>query len=236
MASVDSARDALLARALNLLRHMETVQGLEDMESVDQLLTRSEMLYYHCVALDSMSSFHELDTVLEKLRAMVDILNRQVVEMSAVSGGYVASKVCTGMPGRPKFMVTENQLLYFVEHGFTAVDTARMLGVSESTIRRRLQEFNIESTRPFRVMSDLDLDNTVKNIKEQFPNAGYRMMLGHLRSRGIRVQQMRVRASMRRIDPEGTILRWFDVTKRREYKVSGPNALWHIDGNHKLIR
>ena len=133
-------------------------------------------------------------------------------------------------------MVTENQLLYFVEHGFTAVDTARMLGVSESTIRRRLQEFNIESTRPFSAMSDLDLDNTVKNIKEQFPNAGYRMMLGHLRSRGIRVQQMRVRASMRRIDPEGTILRWFDVTKRREYKVSGPNTLWHIDGNHKLIR
>ena len=150
---------------------METVQGLEDI----------------------VESVHELDTVLEKLRA---ILNRQVVEMSAVSGGYVASKVCTGMPGRPKFMVTENQLLYFVEHGFTAVDTSRMLGVSESTIRRRLQEFNIESTRPFRAMSDLDLDNTVKNIKEQFPNAGYRMMLGHLRSREIRVQQMRVRAGL----------------------------------------
>ena len=57
-----------------------------------------------------------------------------------------------------------------------------------------------------------------------------------VKSRGQRVQQMRVRASMRRTDPEGTILRWFDVTERREYKVSGPNALWHIDGNHKLIR
>ncbi|CAG8666257.1 581_t:CDS:2, partial [Paraglomus occultum] len=23
---------------------------------------------------------------------------------------------------------------------------------------------------------------------------------------------------------------------RRQYHVSGPNALWHLDGNHKLIR
>lgn len=235
-AQVHSARDAILFRALNLARHMEALEGLEDVESVDQLLTRTEMLYYHCVSLDSRSSGNELDTVVEKLRSMVDILSAKVTEMSAVSSGFAVNEVRTGMPGRPKFMVTESQLLYFVEHGFTSVDMSRLLGVSERTIWRRLREFNIESTRPFSAISDLDLDNIVKDIKERFPNAGYRMMLGHLKSRGQRVQQMRVRASMRRTDPEGTILRWFDVTERREYKVSGPNALWHIDGNHKLIR
>lgn len=26
------------------------------------------------------------------------------------------------------------------------------------------------------------------------------------------------------------------VLRRRQYSVPGPNALWHIDGNHKLIR
>lgn len=26
------------------------------------------------------------------------------------------------------------------------------------------------------------------------------------------------------------------VLRRRQYSVPGPNSLWHIDGNHKLIR
>ncbi|CAJ0927556.1 8614_t:CDS:1 [Entrophospora sp. SA101] len=30
--------------------------------------------------------------------------------------------------------------------------------------------------------------------------------------------------------------RWAEITPCRKYKVSGPNALWHIDGHHKLIR
>ncbi|XP_068690585.1 uncharacterized protein [Montipora foliosa] len=41
---------------------------------------------------------------------------------------------------------------------------------------------------------------------------------------------------MRRVDPEGTVMRWLNVTERREYNVVSPNAMWHIDGNHKLIR
>ena len=32
------------------------------------------------------------------------------------------------------------------------------------------------------------------------------------------------------------VLRWFQITERRSYNVASPNALWHIDGNHKLVR
>ena len=43
---------------------------------------------------------------------------------------------------------------------------------------------------------------------------------------------------MRHVDPEGTILRTLqmNVIQRRVYSVPSPLALWHIDGNHKLIR
>ena len=40
---------------------------------------------------------------------------------------------------------------------------------------------------------------------------------------------------MRFLDPEGTVKRWRNTIKRRVYSVSGPNALWHIDDNHKLM-
>ena len=32
------------------------------------------------------------------------------------------------------------------------------------------------------------------------------------------------------------MLRWLRVTERGKYKVASPNALWHIEGHHKLIR
>ena len=41
---------------------------------------------------------------------------------------------------------------------------------------------------------------------------------------------------MHRVDPEGVVLRWREAIQQRKYRVSSPLALWHIDGNHKLIR
>ena len=61
-------------------------------------------------------------------------------------------------------------------------------------------------------------------------------MQGHLLSRGLRVQQHRIRESQRRVDPAGSIMRQLKTIKHRQYHVNGPGALWHIDGNHKLIR
>ena len=62
------------------------------------------------------------------------------------------------------------------------------------------------------------------------------MMQGYLESIQVKVPRYRVRQSMRRVDPQGVENRKKKALKRREYHVAGPNALWHIDGNHKLIR
>ena len=43
-----------------------------------------------------------------------------------------------------------------------------------------------------------------------------------------------MREAMHRSDPEGTAMRWLIITPRAKYCVIG--LLWHIDGNHKLIR
>lgn len=63
-------------------------------------------------------------------------------------------------------------------------------------------------------------------------------MLGFLATRGLRVQERRVRESMHRVYPEGVLLRTLELrtTHRRGYNVYSPRALYHIDGNHKLIR
>ena len=59
--------------------------------------------------------------------------------------------------------------------------------------------------------------------------------MGFLRSKGHRVQRERIRASLLGTDPIGLFERWSQAVRRRKYNVRSL-SLWHIDGNHKLIR
>ena len=52
-------------------------------------------------------------------------------------------------------------------------------------------------------------------------------------SQGIRVQRARLRNSLKRVDRVGRRLRSIN---RRVYNVRSPLSLWHMDGNHKLVR
>ena len=63
-------------------------------------------------------------------------------------------------------------------------------------------------------------------------------MRGFLLARNVRISWERTRETMRRIDPEGVLLRslQLNIVHRRVYSVPGALALWHMDGNHKLIR
>ena len=62
------------------------------------------------------------------------------------------------------------------------------------------------------------------------------MIQGHLRAQGINVQRSRIRNTIRNVDPEGVEARRHLRIHRRVYSVPCPNYIWHIDGNHKLIR
>ena len=52
------------------------------------------------------------------------------------------------------------------------------------------------------------------------------------------VQRSRVMETLRLVDPAGTICHGLgiNIIPRRVYSVPAPVALWHIDGNHKLIQ
>ena len=118
---------------------------------------------------------------------------------------------------------------------FTKNQISRMLGVSTRTITRRMDEYNLASVE-FSGLPDQELDRIVMEIHQQFPQSGYRQVLAVLNSQGIFVRERRSRASLQKVDPLGSALRWFATIHRRSYKVSSPLALWHQDGNHKLMR
>ena len=121
-----------------------------------------------------------------------------------------------------------------VSRQITCSELARSLGIHRNTLRLFMRNHGIQCK--YSDITDTDLDSLVKEFKRRRPESGIRYIVGFLRKNGIRVQYLRVVRSLRRIDRLGQVLRDRRVKAKRKYRVTRPNALWHIDGHHKLIR
>lgn len=190
---------------------------------LDLVLRCSELYYVNSVSI----------RFLKQANAVL-LLN---IESSSTSC-YTLPTTKTGKKGRPSFTITKTQLEMYLENGFTLPDISKMICVSTSTVKRRLKKFNLSVGQTYTNISNDNLDSSITKIIGNFPNCGYRRMNGLLLASSIKVGEKRIRESMRRVDPNGVLLRalQISVTNRRQYKVPGILALWHIDGHHKLIR
>ena len=154
----------------------------------------------------------------------------------AVYSLYPPQVTASEGPGRPKYDISEEVLLNLRALGYSWKEISSLLLVSRTTLWRRVAELGIREETGFSNISDEQLDQFVKAFIDTHGfHVGFSMVYGHLRSTRLKVQRDRVRASLRRVDPENSGLRWATVITRRTYSVPGPNSLWHIDGHHSLI-
>jgi hypothetical protein len=232
----DEVRNSILTNLETLLNDVTAATSSDPEPHIIDHIHHCSEAFYQCFAVLSAQDPNTYSRYLIQARRLVDIMERSVF-----NGENDEPRTATRMPvlitpGRPKFHICRDQLVYLIEHNFSAVSIANMFDISLSTVRRRMREQGLSSTQQFASLSDEELDSIVSEIKLSHPQCGYRMVIGHLRSRGLKIQQDRVRTSLRRVDPEGTTVRWMAAIYRRKYSVKGPNSLWHIDGYHKLIR
>ena len=136
--------------------------------------------------------------------------------------GYVPQVDFGNRRGRPRLTVTKEQIEYLLDLGFSRPKIADVMGVSLSTVRRRMVEYGLRVNALYSTVSDRELDYLAEQIKRDFPNCGYRMMEGHLLRQGHRIQQARIRECLHRIDPEGCAIRWATTVQRRKYAVPSP--------------
>ena len=85
-------------------------------------------------------------------------------------------------------------------------------------------------------MNDDELDNLIRRLISSNQRMGPNAVKARLFAQGYKIQRYRVREAMLRVDPGGAAVRIAPSIQRRTYSVAGPNSLWHVDGNHKLIR
>ena len=94
--------------------------------------------------------------------------------------------ISTGNVGRPKFDVTREMLITYLETGFSQRDIAKLLSVSEKAIQRRVNEYNLHNQFPqYTDISDLELDNIVRDILSRFLNLGIRKIKRHFKAKNV---------------------------------------------------
>ncbi|XP_076829589.1 uncharacterized protein LOC143475591 isoform X2 [Brachyhypopomus gauderio] len=211
-------------------------------EFVRTILQLAEEIESGAAAPDSVTDqIHDFIEVLGLLSALShqNIDYRVTANFEEVLQRFsIQPQQTTAGPGRPAFHIPSGMLEHHVLCGVTAPEIADMYGVSERTIRRHMEQNGIRKTDLYSPLTNEELDYIVTDVHRSHPNTGYKLMHGLLKARGIRVPISRLRESFRRVDAEGVCMRRLRLhtLRRRQYSVPGPNYLWHIDGNHKLIR
>ncbi|KAK7000661.1 hypothetical protein R3P38DRAFT_3616554 [Favolaschia claudopus] len=137
--------------------------------------------------------------------------------------------------GRPRKVVEPVWLAEAVSshRKITLQALADALGMHRNTLRNYLKMYRVYNR--YSDISDHDLDILTRRFKRLKPSSGLRYLIGFLRTHGLKVQKERVRKSLCRIDGLGQVLRKHAIA-RRDYYAPRPNAVWHMDGHHKMIR
>lgn len=115
----------------------------------------------------------------------------------------------------------------------TIQELSDLLGVHRNTMTKYMKQYGIK--REYHHLSQLELDNLFREFRKERPNSGRRYFHGFVRHKGSRIQRHCLIASMKRVDPVGVKLREKKGIVRRDFQRLWPNALWCMDGHHKLI-
>ena len=136
-------------------------------------------------------------------------------------------------PGRPLIQVNTDEIKELRMLGFTWTKIAKMLKISRQTLYRRLEGSDLMG---YSDITDQELHGIIRSHQSTHPNDGENMITGYLVSLGMHMQRRRIRESIHRVDHTGVEDRACTTIRRRRYHTDSPNSVWHMDGNHKLIR
>ena len=140
---------------------------------------------------------------------------------------------CGNDVGRPSLQINMEDVEDMRKAGISITKISQALGVSRSTLYRAMEGSNLLG---FTEISDQRLDELVIRYKQTHPFDGERMLIGYLRSQDIHLPRRRIRECIHRVDAGGVRSRSVKLIQRRTYYAKGANYVWHMDGNHKLVR
>ena len=195
---------------------------------VDEAVLSLLVLSYEAQSLSSVSELEsQLRTFSQELsRELIGFRRCDSERLAVFETGAPLTHQDVRKPGRPRYAINEDTLLHFRDLGFSWKDIAAMMLVSRWTISRRVDELGLKERTGFSKLTDQELDEIVSNFKFHHGLAtGRSMVIGHLKSIGIRVQKARVTKSLVRVDP---VLMTYNIIYRPDCAGSRDYFVDHI--------
>ena len=127
------------------LTHVEIAQVIRDIaeemssENVDVMKLRLDYVNRMSVTLGLPE---EVINALSLVYQQLDRISERMVQSQDVDVQYRPSVTHSGR-GRPKFSISQEQLSFLVDQGFTVKEMSSILGVGQRTLERRLAAFHI---------------------------------------------------------------------------------------------
>ena len=229
---IESSERQLLSQSCDSLEFF--IRRLDEYQQVvSTLLSRLNETYENNPAV--LSTFGGVSFLRNRLGTLRQQFEDRFFSVQDDNSGEEQHNIRRGLephtaegPGRPRLQITQEQLeaLHNVA-GFRWNDIARILQVSDRTLRRRSHEMGMPvEGREFSQLTDGQLDNVVRQALQNTPSAGLRLVQGSLRQQGLKVQRARALQSLRRVDPVTPSLRNTRRIIRTKYNVASPNSLW----------
>ena len=168
--------EAIAGLCVVIQRIVRSYQVSRDPCNLDLLIYQVSKLLGILIAVTYCSDqLQVLDAVGQSLTLLEEL--RSSSSLTSVEG-YVPQLSSGNGRGRPR---SKEYLLHI---GFSCSKVADVIGVSLSTIRRRMTEYGLTVHALYATISDRELDDLTEQIKQDFPNCGYCMMQGHLLRQG----------------------------------------------------
>ena len=106
-------------------------------------------------------------------------------------------------------------------------------GITPRQLKLKLSKAGLSLRAAYSPINQHNLENLVRQMCTENNELGEVMVRARLLVMGHKVQRARVRQAIE--DTVGHLVQSRRI-RRRTYRVRGPLSLFHIDGNHKLIR
>ena len=125
---------------------------------------------------------------------------------------YKAQPVRSGMVGRPSLNVGIEQVNVLRECHFNWTQIANIMDIHCSTLWRKLKKCRYNFEEKYSTISLEELKREITAIKEEHRLIGEKTVVGFLRSKGLRLQRIRVRDNIHALDPFNCITVGFTVS------------------------
>ena len=84
-----------------------------------------------------------------------------------------------GEKGRTRLQIPLEHLRFWLEKKFKVAEIANLFGASKRTVERRMKDFGLSAATTYTQLSSQQLDELIRDIQRDFPNAGCERVTGH---------------------------------------------------------